>query len=82
VIRVRRDPYSYLLRVASVAELLMLLEVISFFTESNDLSARFSISGTIFLAMVRRADWFWLVFVFRSSIWHMSCEIYHWLDLH
>jgi hypothetical protein len=56
VIRVRRDPYSYLLRVASVAELLMLLEVISFFTESNDLSARFSISGTIFLAMVRRAD--------------------------
>ena len=52
IIRVRRDPYSYLLRVASVAELLMFLEVLSFLTDSNDLSARFSISGTIFLAMV------------------------------
>ena len=52
VIRVRRDPYSYLLRVASVAELLMFLEVLSFLTDSADLSARFSISGTIFLAMV------------------------------
>ena len=48
----RRDPYSYLLRVASVAELLMFLEVLSFLTETGDLSARFSISGTIFLAMV------------------------------
>ncbi|KAL7550707.1 hypothetical protein ACHAWF_013945 [Thalassiosira exigua] len=52
VIRVRRDPYSYLLRVASVSELLMFLEVLSFLTDSGDLSARFSISGTIFLAMV------------------------------
>lgn len=52
VIRVRRDPYSYLLRVASVAELLMFLEVLSFLTDNGDLSARFSISGTIFLAMV------------------------------
>lgn len=52
IIRVRRDPYSYLLRVASVAELLMFLEVLSFLTETGDLSARFSISGTIFLAMV------------------------------
>ena len=52
IIHVRRDPYSYLLRVASVAELLMLLEVISFLTHDDDLSGRFSISGTIFLAMV------------------------------
>ena len=52
VIRVRRDPYSYLLRVASVAELLMFLEVLSFMTDNADLSARFSVSGTIFLAMV------------------------------
>lgn len=52
IIRVRRDPYSYLLRVASVAELLMFLEVLSFLTHDDDLSARFSISGTIFLAMV------------------------------
>ena len=52
IIRVRRDPYSYLLRVASVAELLMFLEVLSFLTDNGDLSARFSISGTIFLAMV------------------------------
>ncbi len=52
IIRVRRDPYSYLLRVASVAELLMVLEVLSFITDSGDLSARFSVSGTIFLAMV------------------------------
>jgi hypothetical protein len=52
VIRVRRDPYSYLLRVASVAELLMFLEVLSFLTHDDDLSGRFSISGTIFLAMV------------------------------
>lgn len=52
IIRVRRDPYSYLLRVASVAELLMFLEVLSFLTDCGDLSARFSISGTIFLAMV------------------------------
>jgi hypothetical protein len=36
IIHVRRDPYSYLLRVA----------------HDDDLSARFSISGTIFLAMV------------------------------
>ncbi len=52
IIRVRRDPYSYLLRVASVSELLMFLEALSFLTDSSDLSARFSISGTIFLAMV------------------------------
>ena len=58
IIRVRRDPYSYLLRVASVAELLMILEVLSFWTDNGDdsvdvdLPARFSISGTIFLAMV------------------------------
>ena len=52
IIRVRRDPYSYLLRVASVAELLMFLEVLSFLTDNGDLSARFSVSGTIFLAMV------------------------------
>ena len=52
IIHVRRDPYSYLLRVASVAELLMFLEVMSFLTHDDDLSGRFSISGTIFLAMV------------------------------
>ena len=52
IIRVRRDPYSYLLRVASVAELLMFLEVLSFLTDVDDVSDRFSISGTIFLAMV------------------------------
>jgi len=52
IIRVRRDPYSYLLRVAMIAELLMLLEVLSFLTDNSDLSARFSISGTILLAMV------------------------------
>eukprot|EP00581_Thalassiosira_minuscula_P016469 CAMPEP_0183718340 /NCGR_PEP_ID=MMETSP0737-20130205/11625_1 /TAXON_ID=385413 /ORGANISM="Thalassiosira miniscula, Strain CCMP1093" /LENGTH=517 /DNA_ID=CAMNT_0025947885 /DNA_START=427 /DNA_END=1980 /DNA_ORIENTATION=+ len=52
IIRVRRDPFSYLLRVATVAELLMFLEVLSFLTDNSDLSARFSISGTIFLAMV------------------------------
>ncbi len=52
IIRVRRDPYSYLLRVSSVAELLMFLEVLSFLAHSDDLAARFSISGTIFLAMV------------------------------
>jgi hypothetical protein len=52
IIHVRRDPYSYLLRVAAVVELLMLLEVLSFLTHDDDLSARFSISGTIFLAMV------------------------------
>ena len=51
IITVRRDPYSYLLRVASVGELLMILEVLSFFG-SPDLSDRFSISGTIFLALV------------------------------
>ena len=52
IIRVRRDPYSYLLRVSSVAELLMFLEVLSFLAHNDDLAARFSISGTIFLAMV------------------------------
>mmetsp|Transcript_41915 Transcript_41915/g.76637 ORF Transcript_41915/g.76637 Transcript_41915/m.76637 type:complete len:528 (+) Transcript_41915:65-1648(+) len=52
IMRVRRDPYSYLLRVASIAELLMLLEVLSFLSDNDDLSERFSISGTIFLAMV------------------------------
>ena len=52
IIRVRRDPYSYLLRVAIVAELLMFLEVVSFLGGGDDLSARFSISGTNFLAMV------------------------------
>ena len=52
IIRVRRDPYSYLLRVSSVAELLMFLEVLSFLSNNDDLAARFSISGTIFLAMV------------------------------
>jgi hypothetical protein len=52
IIHVRRDPYSYLLRVAAVVELLMFLEVLSFLTHDDDLSARFSISGTIFLAMV------------------------------
>jgi len=52
IIRVRRDPYSYLLRVAIVAEILMLLEVMSFSTTKDDLSARFGISGTNFLAMV------------------------------
>lgn len=52
IITVRRDPYSYLLRVASVAELLMVLEVLSFFADCGDLSARFSVSGTIFLALV------------------------------
>jgi len=51
IITVRRDPYSYLLRVGSVGELLMILEVLSFFG-SPDLSDRFSISGTIFLALV------------------------------
>lgn len=51
IITVRRDPYSYLLRVASVGELLMILEVLSFFA-APDLSDRFSISGTIFLALV------------------------------
>lgn len=51
VITVRRDPYSYLLRVGSVGELLMILEVLSFFGPP-DLSDRFSISGTIFLALV------------------------------
>ena len=52
IIHVRRDPYSYLLRVASVAELLMLLEVVSFLVHDDDMADRFSISGTIFLAMV------------------------------
>jgi hypothetical protein len=52
IIHVRRDPYSYLFRVAAVVELLMLLEVLSFLTHDDDLSGRFSISGTIFLAMV------------------------------
>jgi len=52
IIHVRRDPYSYLLRVASVAELLMFLEFMSFLTDNRDLGARFSVSGTIFLAMV------------------------------
>lgn len=52
IIRVRRDPYSYLLRVAFVSELLMVLEVMSFLTDRGELSDRFSISGTIFLAMV------------------------------
>mmetsp|Transcript_2056 Transcript_2056/g.3520 ORF Transcript_2056/g.3520 Transcript_2056/m.3520 type:complete len:533 (+) Transcript_2056:129-1727(+) len=51
IITVRRDPYSYLLRVGVVGELLMILEVLSFFG-SPDLSDRFSISGTIFLALV------------------------------
>jgi hypothetical protein len=37
--------------VASVGELLMILEVLSFFA-APDLSDRFSISGTIFLALV------------------------------
>jgi len=52
IIRVRRDPYSYLWRVAVVSELLMFLEVLSFITDVTDVSDRFSISGTIFLAMV------------------------------
>jgi len=52
IIRVRRDPYSYLMRVATVSELLMFLEVLSFITDVDDVSDRFSISGTIFLAMV------------------------------
>ncbi|KAL3802681.1 hypothetical protein HJC23_012005 [Cyclotella cryptica] len=52
IIRVRRDPYSYLLRVGFVSELLMVLEVMSFLTDRGELSDRFSISGTIFLAMV------------------------------
>jgi len=52
IMRVRRDPYSYLLRVASVAELLMFLEALSFLTDNDGLADRFSISGTIFLAMV------------------------------
>ncbi|KAL3793366.1 hypothetical protein ACHAWO_002567 [Cyclotella atomus] len=52
IVRVRRDPYSYLIRVAFVTELLMLLEVLSFITDREALPDRFSISGTIFLAMV------------------------------
>ena len=58
IIRVRRDPYSYLLRVCVVAELLMFLEVLSFLADTGDndssvnLADRFSISGTNFLAMV------------------------------
>jgi hypothetical protein len=35
-----------------VSELLMILEVLSFLTDRGELSDRFSISGTIFLAMV------------------------------
>ena len=77
VIRVRRDPYSYLLRVATVAELLMFLEVLSFLTDNGDLSARFSISGTIFLAMVSlygpMADALPKVSVVtRVDKWHLS----------
>jgi len=52
IIRVRRDPRSYLLRVATVSELLMFLEVLSFLADNDGLADRFSISGTIFLAMV------------------------------
>ena len=77
VIRVRRDPYSYLLRVATVAELLMFLEVLSFLTDNGDLSARFNISGTIFLAMVSlygpMADALPKVSVVtRVDKWHLS----------
>ncbi|KAL9185921.1 hypothetical protein ACHAXT_003698 [Thalassiosira profunda] len=76
IIRVRRDPYSYLLRVASVAELLMFLEFLSFMAD-NDLSDRFSISGTIFLAMVSlygpMADALPKVSVVtRVDKWHLS----------
>mmetsp|Transcript_13019 Transcript_13019/g.28110 ORF Transcript_13019/g.28110 Transcript_13019/m.28110 type:complete len:517 (-) Transcript_13019:193-1743(-) len=52
IMRVRRDPRSYLLRVATVSELLMFLEVLSFLSDNDGLADRFSISGTIFLAMV------------------------------
>ncbi len=51
-VRVRRDPRSYLLRVASVSTMLMLMEAISFLTEPNDLAGRFGISGTNFLSQV------------------------------
>ena len=52
-IRVRRDPWTFLMRFMTVTEMLMLLEVTSFLTiTGTDLADRFSISGTIFLAMV------------------------------
>jgi len=51
-IRVRRNPYSYLVRVATVMMMLLFLETISFLTDAGDLVNRFSISGTTFLAMV------------------------------
>jgi hypothetical protein len=40
------DPYSYLIRVAFVTEMLMILEVLSFMIEREELPDRFSISGT------------------------------------
>ena len=52
-IKVRRDTWSFIMRVMTVTEFLMVLEVTSFLcTESTDLAGRFSISGTNFLAMV------------------------------
>lgn len=77
IIRVRRDPYSYLMRVAVIAELLMFLEVFSFWADSSDISARFSVSGTNFLAMVSlygpMADMLPKVSVVtRVDKWHLS----------
>mmetsp|Transcript_33010 Transcript_33010/g.63067 ORF Transcript_33010/g.63067 Transcript_33010/m.63067 type:complete len:562 (-) Transcript_33010:283-1968(-) len=77
IIRVRRDPYSYLLRVAIISELLMFLEVLSFITDVDDVGDRFSISGTIFLAMVSlygpMADALPKVSVVtRVDLWHLK----------
>jgi hypothetical protein len=51
-ITVRRDPFSYLMRVAIVSVMLMLMECMSFLVDAKDLGGRFSVSGTTFLAMV------------------------------
>lgn len=45
-ITVRRDPFSYLMRVAVVSVMLMLMEVVSFLVDAKDLGGRFSVSGT------------------------------------
>ena len=75
-LRVRRDPWYYLLRITFVSVILSAVEACSFLIDVNDLGGRFGVSGTMLLSAVA----FYFVtleqlpkvaYLTRTDVWNM-----------
>ena len=75
-LRVRRDPWYYLLRITFVSVILSAVEACSFLIDVRDLGGRFGVSGTMLLSAVA----FYFVtleqlpkvaYLTRTDVWNM-----------